>query len=556
MNRRRALYTLFIGILLLNFQYDFGYSLNFQEVNYQIDVDYKWFWEELYRAPDSIFGEDVVYWGENLGPYHNYTELTEKLVSLNATFPSMVDLFSIGQTYLGNEIWCVKITDEMTTTAKMEYYIVGLHHARELISVENSLYFIDKLIFDAQQGNYTNLLSTTEIYVIPMLNPDGLSIIHWFPEQRKNLRSIDDDEDGSIEDELERVYYWNISTNTSDVREIDLDLDLEIGEDRPGGVDLNRNYAAFWNVSGGSSEDKHDDVFRGEYPLSENETLAIQEFMDKHFFNFAVSLHSGIEAIITPWGYNLSLPINDEAEFQALIDELKLITGFPAWNETGGYQVSGGWDDFCYLYYDIMSFTIETYEETWSGLYFDHYNPPGDHILENCELTFPALMFLASSPQLTYNNQYPSIQVTNPSTINQVFENYTIRWTMDDPENAPLNCTVLVSKNGWNWTILESNLIDTSSFFWDLEDVSPGSYYLKIAVSDGENWISDVADIRLNVKRDIPGSTAAFWILAVIVGGSALLLFIMRLRKQKDMSRAWGPDPYQELKKEQDKNSP
>ena len=203
-----------------------------------------------------------------------------------------------------------------------------------------------------------------------------------------------------------------------------------------------------------------------------------------------------------------------------------------------------------------MSFTIESYEEAWSGSYFDHYNPPGDHILENCELVFPALMFLASSPQLTYTNLLPSIQVTNPSEINQVFENYTIRWTMNDPEDAPLNCSILVSDNGWNWTILASNLINTSSFFWDLENVDRGSYYLKVAVSDGENWISDVGDIRLNVKSDIPGSPAAFWILAVVVGGSALALFIMRLRKQKDMSRVWGPDPYQELKKEQDDKSP
>ena len=113
----------------------------------QESESYQWIWEELSSAPSSIIGEDVVFWGESLGPYHNYTEISSKLSLLNSTFSEFVDLYSIGQTWHGRDIWCVKLTNETITTPKTEFYIVGAHHARELISVENCLYFIDKIIY-------------------------------------------------------------------------------------------------------------------------------------------------------------------------------------------------------------------------------------------------------------------------------------------------------------------------------------------------------------------------------------------------------------------------
>ena len=119
-----------------------------------------------------------------------------------------------------------------------------------------------------------------------MLNPDGLSIMHFYPEQRKNLRPIDDEGDnvtdanldGFLDDELERIYFWNDTTNISEILQEDLDGDLSIAEDLPGGVDLNRNYGAFWNGSG-SSPDEIDPLYRGPSPFSENETQALRDFM-------------------------------------------------------------------------------------------------------------------------------------------------------------------------------------------------------------------------------------------------------------------------------------
>jgi len=519
----------------------------------QGDEQYVWFWHELADAPGPINGEDVVYWGEDLGPYHNYTEMTSKLFLLSSFYPELVDVFSIGQTYRGREIWCVRITNKTITTAKTEYYIVGAHHAREMISVETCLYFIDYLVYYSSFGMFDNLLSKSEIYVVPMLNPDGLSIMYFFPEQRKNLDPIDDDNDGVndtngdgfLDDELERTYYWDYLTNTSAIREHDDDGDLQIAEDLPGGVDLNRNYGAYWNGTG-SSTIKIDPTYRGESPFSELETQAMREFMREHSFNFAVSLHSGIKAIIPPWAHNGTLPYKDKTEYNALLGELKTTLSYPLWNESGMYTSNGAWDDYCYANHDITSFTFEVYGSTWTGSWFDYYNPAGSGILSVCEQVYDGLIYMANEPRLTYSNNLPSIEVSNPSRVNQVFENYTIRWTMSDADDDSLNCSVFASTNGLNWDVIATNIIDESSYFWDVQDVSPGSYYIKVAVSDGKDWIADTNEIKLNVNQEVESSRFAFWILASIFGGLAAIYLFFNIRKSKGISKVWGPEPYDE----------
>ncbi|MCK5141191.1 MAG: hypothetical protein KAQ70_03275, partial [Candidatus Heimdallarchaeota archaeon] len=323
--------------------------------------------------------------------------------------------------------------------------------------------------------------------------------------------------------------------------EFDLDSDGFTAEDLPGGVDLNRNYGVNWEGSGSSSV-KNNPLYRGAYPFSENETQIMRDFMREHAFNFAISLHSGVKTIITPWAHNGSLLLADEDEFNALLVNLQDILHWPLWNESAGYLSNGAWEDYCYAAHDIICFTLETYFDIWTGSYFDYFNPPGNQILSNCEYVYPAMIYLAEEPRLTYSNNLPSIEVTNPSTINQVFENYTITWTMGDLDGDELNCTVLVSDNGWNWDVLATNLTDQTSFFWNVTAVDPGSYYLKVAVYDGKDWISDISEIRLNVRNIKTPSPFAFYILAGVFGTLAVVYLFFYLRKSKNLSKVWGPE--------------
>ncbi len=510
--------------------------------NYRTPNSYDWIWDEFSNAPGPINGEDFVYWGPSLGPYHNYTELTSKLLALNSSFSDIVDVFSIGSSRLNRTLWAVRLTNETITTAKTEYYIVAAHHAREMITVEDALYFIDWIVFNAEYGTqYHELLAQAEIYVIPMLNPDGISILHWYPPQRKNMAPIDDDNDGTLADEKEIQYVWNSEANTSEVKEEDLDDDGGVGNDLPGGVDLNRNYGAFWGLPG-ASPNPRDCIYRGEKPFSEPETQAMRDFMYNHSFNYAISLHSGIKAIIAPWSINDTLPLRDNAEFNAALIKLKEILGFPLWNETGsGYVTSGEWGDYSLLYHGIKPFTIETYGTYSFSYYYDSFNPSADKVISNCEMIFPALDFLASNPELSYNNSFPSVRVIDPNKINQVFDNYSINWIATDKENDPLNISIFISEDGLHWNNIANNLHDTFSFTWDVTNVPSGSYYIKVAVSDGHNWIHDTSAIKLNVKKEVNHKTnpILFWIFAGTFGMLALLYYIYIAKKSKDVGKMW-----------------
>ena len=165
---------------------------------------YTYIWEDYINAPGDQQGDDSVTFGPSFGPYHNYSELVQKLINLNTTFPEIIQVFTIGKTYFGRDIFCVRITNEVITLPKTEVLIVGQHHAQEQISVENALYFIDNLVYDFSEGSTTiqNLLNTKAIYVIPSLNIDGAELMSQNPWQRKTLRPIDEDGDG-LGDEYE-----------------------------------------------------------------------------------------------------------------------------------------------------------------------------------------------------------------------------------------------------------------------------------------------------------------------------------------------------------------
>lgn len=238
-------------------------------------------------------------------------------MNFNTSFPELVDLEIIGQSYQGRNITCLRITNELDTRQKAKTLVVAHHHGREQITIEMALRFILWLL-----NNYgvdaivTNYINTQEIYIIPSLNPDTLEYVinqgnHWL---RKNLRPYNDDGDGLVdEDSVDDVngdgiisgfdVYsksgGNLVYEYTYYEGIDNDADGETNEDPVGLVDLNRNYATgFGNP--GSSSDSAAQTYHGPAPFSELETGAFMNFTLKHRFAMAFSLHSGINATYFP----------------------------------------------------------------------------------------------------------------------------------------------------------------------------------------------------------------------------------------------------------------
>ncbi|MHA2230921.1 MAG: M14 family zinc carboxypeptidase [Candidatus Hodarchaeales archaeon] len=475
---------------------------------------YTWIWDEFSNATGPIAGDDSVVWGRSLGPYYNYNELSGKLFRLQYSFPDLVDLFSIGKSHEGRDLWTLRLTNRSITSQKTEFHLVAHHHSREAITILNAMYFVDKLIYGVTMGNSTliDMLARMEIYVTPVLNPDGLEVVSWFPWMRKNRAPIDDDGDGVTFDEVEILDFddddYVARYNDGEYYEgaDGPDFDLIFGEDPPGGVDLNRNYD-YKFIGSGSSNDPANFLYRGEYPFSEPETQAIRDFVSQHDFNFAVSLHSGVRAIIAPWGYT-NLPTPDQAEFDALIQRLKGQTGYPSWDEIGGYYVNGEWGDWMYGSEGVFAFTLETYVDGSSLIssisnpaidmgIWDYFNPPGDLVLSESRPVWRALDYLLTEPRITISNSKPKVQVVNPI---EPFsgDNITLSWQAEDLDNDSLFYNVYLSEDGLLWTQVAESL-ETTSFQLEISDILEfnASYYVKVSASDSIDSVFDIAEAKL-----------------------------------------------------------
>lgn len=207
--------------------------------------------------------------------YHTFNELAHELDSIALCYPEITLLDTIGYSTTDSmPIFAMKISDNVEVNEdEPEILYVALHHAEELLGLEVCMYMIDELVTDYQlDSTITYWVNEREIWFVPLLNPDGHSVVMGSIDTtwRKNKR--DNNNNGSFE----------------------LTYD---------GVDLNRNYDFYWTLGG--STDPSSEYYRGPYPWSEKEVCALRELCLAHNFSFCITYHSartGLgEVIYYPW---------------------------------------------------------------------------------------------------------------------------------------------------------------------------------------------------------------------------------------------------------------
>jgi len=223
--------------------------------------------------------------------YHTYEETIEHLKNIEKIYPFLAKTYIIGvSTQFNFPIYALKISDNVETNEEeIAILIDGMHHAREPMGNEVCLSFIDYLLSRyGSDKKVTKWVNEYEIWVIPILNPEGYKYIVdnnlSYPWWRKNLR--DNNNNGKV----------------------DPDYD---------GVDLNRNYDLNWNYGG--SPDPSDWQYRGLYPFSEAETKAKRNLVLKKNFVISVTYHSYGEVVLYPWSWPGS---GDSAPDHQLIQEI------------------------------------------------------------------------------------------------------------------------------------------------------------------------------------------------------------------------------------------
>lgn len=289
--------------------------------------------------PDADAGLRRLASAVDLGAYHTYEEMQSELADLHLRFPSLTRLEEIGPSLEGRSIPALKISDEpaVDDTAEPDVLIVGCHHAREFMSVEVPLHFARTLLESyGTSPRCTRLVDTRELWIVPLLNPDGhvfqtefAASPEWRPPGwRKNRRP---NFDGSF------------------------------------GVDPNRNYSYLWGYDDiGSSGMEDDETYRGTAPFSEPETQAIRRLVERQRFAIALSYHSFGKLLLFPWGYTRELS-EHHGLFATLADSMVRTNGYRPGNPALGtiYLTNGDFDDYMYgemsprKPLQTLSFTVE-----------------------------------------------------------------------------------------------------------------------------------------------------------------------------------------------------
>lgn len=256
---------------------------------------------------------------KTLGVYHSYAGVTDLMQSWASSFPEICRLESIGQSVQGRELWAMKITaqpDLDNEKPKLKY--VGTMHGDEPLGTELCLYFIDLLLNGfGSDPRLTALVEEFEIWVMPLMNPDG----------------------------LEAGTRFNAT-----------------------GLDLNRSFPEGSATNIGNVFDGPPMTLAGR-PL---EVVHLMQWSALHRFVLSANLHAGSLVVNYPYDNDgkgaVNSPTPDDALFQDIARAYS-VHNWPMWsspqfvdgitNGAAWYVISGGMQDWHYRYLSCNEVTIE-----------------------------------------------------------------------------------------------------------------------------------------------------------------------------------------------------
>lgn len=265
--------------------------------------------------------------------YHNYDRLTKFLRTTSSKFPNLTALYSIGKSVQGRDLWVMVVSaspyEHMIGKPDVKY--VANMHGNEAVGRELMLHLIHYLVTSYNSDSYIKwLLDNTRIHILPSMNPDGFEVAR----------------EGQC--------------------------DGGQGRYNARGFDLNRNFP---------------DYFKQNNKRGQPETDAVKEWISKIQFVLSGGLHGGALVASYPFDNtpNSSPVFHSYASAPSLTpddDVFKHLAltysnnhpvmshgkackaGTPSFNQgiTNGaawYPLTGGMQDFNYVWYGCMEITLE-----------------------------------------------------------------------------------------------------------------------------------------------------------------------------------------------------
>ncbi|MEA3558246.1 MAG: M14 family zinc carboxypeptidase [Candidatus Thermoplasmatota archaeon] len=124
---------------------------------------------------------------DNWTRYRNLNDTYNEFGILVQKFPDILRMYNLSAMYPhsnstprltveGRTLWALKISDDPDTndTSEPEVFYCSMTHAREWISNEVMMYYINYVLHNYLVNETVNrLVNNTQMWFIPMVNPDG-----------------------------------------------------------------------------------------------------------------------------------------------------------------------------------------------------------------------------------------------------------------------------------------------------------------------------------------------------------------------------------------------
>ncbi len=260
----------------------------------------KQLWEETKDSKDPL----RAYY--TLDEYHSFMQQTA------ANFPSICQLLQYGTSVQGRPMYFLKISDNVSQEEnEPELKYVGSIHGDEVVGYDMLIRLIQLLTSEyGSNPRITNIVNNTEIWINPMMNPDGNALV-----QRYNAN----------------------------------------------GIDLNRNFPTPNGI-------EHPDG-----NATQVENLAMMAFSNAHDFDLSINFHGGALVINYPWDYTYTLAPDDALLREMSLTYSRQNTPmynsseFPqgVTNGAAWYVIDGGMQDWNYHYTDCFELTGEISNIKW-----------------------------------------------------------------------------------------------------------------------------------------------------------------------------------------------
>ena len=360
----------------------------------------------------------------SMGGFTTYQEMLDELDQMRSLYPNLITarapISSNNSTIQGRDVFYVRLSDNPTIDEnEAEVLYTGVHHAREPLGMMNQLYYMWYLLENyATDPKVKNIVDNTELYFIPIVNPDG-----YLYNQQTNPNG------GGM---------WRKNRRNNG--------------DGTFGVDPNRNYAYQWGLNNtGSSPTTSSETYRGTGPFSEPETQMMRDFVQSHNFVNAFNNHAYSNLMLRPWGYTAGTHAEEE-----LYDEL---SEHMCWHNryhygNGNeviYPVNGEADDWFYGVEDILTWTPEIGSATEGGFW-----PNPSYIVSQCNRQMKMSLILASSAA-----NYGILNDLTPYGLDA--SNPTLTFSVEHMSNVDGGFTVNVSSNSPYVTGIANSSMNTGT---------------------------------------------------------------------------------------------